>query len=110
MGNLGFWEIIALGILALVVFGPERLPEVARNVARMIAKFRREANSTLADLRSSADLEDLRDLREEWRATSAELKPQALLAGPMASPLRPTDDAPSTVSADLPPPYDRDAT
>ena len=113
MGNLGFWEIVGLSVLALVIFGPERLPEVARNAGRAIARLRREANTTLADLRHSADLQDLRDLRDlrdELRATRADLKPMAMLSGPMASPARSTVPGRPTVRADVPPPYDTDAT
>jgi Tat protein translocase TatB subunit len=106
MGNLGFWEIFGLGLLALVIFGPDRLPEVARNLGRTIAAFRREANSTLAELRRSADLDDLRDLREEWRATTSDLKPRSILGGPMATASNPSAPA----RTDAPPPYDRDAT
>jgi sec-independent protein translocase protein TatB len=111
--DLGFVEAITLAILALVIFGPERLPELARNLGRAIAKFRREASSTLDELRRSADFDDLRDLhdlRAELRATSAELKAKSFLTGPMASDLRPTAPATKTVRADLAPPYDTDAT
>ncbi len=111
--DLGFFEAVMLAVLALVIFGPERLPELARNLGKMVAKFRREANSTLDELRRSADLEDLRelrDLRAELRATSAELKAKSFLTGPMASSLRPTAPATETVRADLAPPYDTDAT
>jgi len=89
------------------------LPEVARNAGRMVARIRREATGTLEELRRSADLDDLsnlKDLRDELRATSAALKPQSFLTGPMASDARPKVGAGKTVRAELPPPYDTDAT
>lgn len=81
--NLGFGEMVALAILALVVFGPERLPEAARNAGQMIARFRREANSTLDEFKRSADLAELRQLRNELREVSADLKLRSPLTGPM---------------------------
>jgi sec-independent protein translocase protein TatB len=69
MGSLGFWEIIGLAVLALFVFGPERLPGMARSAGRTIAMVRREANKTLGELRDAAGLDDdiaevARDARE----------------------------------------------
>ena len=104
---------MALSILALVIFGPERLPEMARNAGRMIAKFRMEANNTLDEFRRSADLGDLselRSLRDELRATSADLKARSFLTGPMASEFMPRASGAERLGADRKPPYDTDAT
>ena len=119
--NLSFGEIMVLAIVALVVFGPERLPEVARNIGRMVAKFRREANSTLDEFRHSADLQELRQLREELSEVTADLKQYSALPGPMAvrefgrmsptgSAVRSTADDPRMLPPDSPPPFDPDAT
>ena len=39
MGNLGFSEIVVIGIIALLVIGPRRLPEVARGLGEAIKAF-----------------------------------------------------------------------
>lgn len=119
--NLSFGEILVLAVVALVVFGPERLPEVARNAGKMVAKFRREANSTLDEFRRSADLQELRELRKELGDVTADLKQYSPLTGPMAvkgfgrtsSPgyaARPTAHEPHSLRAGGPPPFDPDAT
>ncbi|WP_370327680.1 twin-arginine translocase TatA/TatE family subunit [Euzebya sp.] len=69
MGSLGFWEIVGLAVIALFVFGPERLPGMARSAGRTIAAIRREANKTLGELKDAVDLDDdiaevARDARE----------------------------------------------
>ena len=46
MGSLGFWEIVGLAVLALFIFGPERLPGMARTAGKTIASVRREATKT----------------------------------------------------------------
>lgn len=58
MGSLGFWEIVGLAVLALFIFGPDRLPGMARNAAKTVAMVRREANKTLTELKESAGLDD----------------------------------------------------
>lgn len=77
MGNLGFWEILMLGVLALLIFGPDRLPGMARNAGKMVAAFKREADSTLAELREAAEfdesLREVRDLRREFAGIGKEL-------------------------------------
>ncbi|MBI3321093.1 MAG: twin-arginine translocase TatA/TatE family subunit [Candidatus Omnitrophica bacterium] len=39
MGNLGLSELVVIGIIALVVIGPRRLPEVARGLGEALRSF-----------------------------------------------------------------------
>lgn len=52
---LGFslTEIILLGIIALVVIGPKQLPEVARNLGRLLNELRRTSNSFTREFREN---------------------------------------------------------
>ncbi len=40
-GPLGFWEVTFIVVLALLIFGPKKLPEVGRTVGRGMSEFRR---------------------------------------------------------------------
>jgi sec-independent protein translocase protein TatB len=42
--QLGFGEMAFLVLLALILFGPKRLPEIARQMGRFMAEFRRASN------------------------------------------------------------------
>ena len=53
LGSLGFPEILFILVLALLVFGPRRLPEVGRKVGRALGEFRRATG----DLKRSIDRE-----------------------------------------------------
>lgn len=48
MGNIGFPEMIFIFVIALLVFGPKRLPELGRSLGKGMAEFRR-ATSGIKD-------------------------------------------------------------
>lgn len=54
--NLGFGELLVIGLLALIVFGPERLPSIARSAGRAWRSFQRETAKAAAELRIAADV------------------------------------------------------
>ena len=54
MPSIGFGEILVLLVIALVVFGPKRLPELGRSVGRGMKEFRRASS----EIRAELDLED----------------------------------------------------
>ena len=78
MGSLGTQEMILIFILALLVFGPKKLPELGRTVARAMGEFRRastelrstferEMNSLERDNGSMKELNELRDVTREFQ-------------------------------------------
>lgn len=50
MFNLGFTELLILGVLALIFIGPKELPEVARFVGRMLNEFRRATSDLSSNI------------------------------------------------------------
>lgn len=74
MFDVGFWEILLIGIVGMLVVGPERLPEVARNVGRWVGKARRYIASVRRDFESELNNSDLRDLLGEQEAQIKELR------------------------------------
>lgn len=102
-------ELFVIAVVALLVFGPDRLPELARTAARALAKVRNEAARNVQDFRRSAEIaeleRDLKQMRSEFRDTSDEFKRSSrelLDGGPQPSPRVRADDAP--------PPTDPEAT
>ena len=106
-------EMMVIAIVALLVFGPDRLPELARNAAKFLAKVRNEAGRNVREFREAADIadleEDLRGVRDEFRSTRDSISRSAreLLDDPeerrRARPTPPRAD-------DQPPPMDPEAT
>ncbi len=65
MFNVGLGEIVAIVLVTLLLFGPERLPEMARQAGRWLGRLRLTTQDALDQLKDEADLKDLNlpDLR-----------------------------------------------
>ncbi|MDQ3941387.1 MAG: Sec-independent protein translocase protein TatB [Actinomycetota bacterium] len=59
--QVGPLEILVVAALALIVFGPQRLPEMARTVARAIGELRRMAQEVKTEFETGLDDEDVPD-------------------------------------------------
>lgn len=60
MFDIGFWELVVVGVIALVVLGPERLPVVARQVGLWIGRMRGFVNEVKGDIDREMRLRDIR--------------------------------------------------
>jgi len=50
--DLSVWKLLVLGIIGLVVFGPDRLPQLARDAGRTVRQLRKMAQAARTELRS----------------------------------------------------------
>ncbi|HKX25572.1 MAG TPA: twin-arginine translocase TatA/TatE family subunit [Actinomycetota bacterium] len=55
MPSLGFGEILIILVLALIIFGPRRLPEMGRTIGRSLRDFRRATSDIRTELESELD-------------------------------------------------------
>ncbi len=74
MFDIGFTELMLIGIVALVVIGPERLPAVAKTAGQWIAKLQRFVRGVKTDLASELDAGDLKKLLGDQRVQIDELR------------------------------------
>jgi len=74
MFDISFAELIVVGIVALVVIGPERLPAVARTVGYFLGRARRYVEQVKRDLNEEMELDDLRKLRDSMHETADSFK------------------------------------
>jgi TatA/E family protein of Tat protein translocase len=72
MGPLGFPELIIIFVVALIVFGPRKLPELGRSLGKSLAEFKRAST----ELRSTLDEE----IRSEERRTALTAHPAPVVA------------------------------
>lgn len=72
MFDVGFSELVLIGVVALLVLGPERLPKLARDVGRWVGRARRYMNHVREEIDREVELSELRRLRDEIEAKARE--------------------------------------
>ena len=72
MFDIGFWELSVIGVVALLVIGPERLPSVARTAGLWFGRMRSFVSTMKADIDKQLKAEDLRKILDQ-QANSAGL-------------------------------------
>lgn len=102
MGSVGVPEMIVIAVLALLIFGPRRLPELGRQVGKALAEFRRAS----MEIRRAID-EEVEELERHTREVAHEAQeavippPEAAGSGSIAppqlgsSPEKPAEEKPS---------------
>jgi sec-independent protein translocase protein TatB len=105
--NIGWLELVVLGVAGLIIFGPERLPKAASDAVRMLRELRTMARGAAADLKAELgpemadlDLASLHPRRIVGSILNEDEPVPAGLPAPVASALQPGET----------PPYDPDAT
>jgi TatA/E family protein of Tat protein translocase len=95
MGSLGFTEIAFIFVLALLIFGPKKLPEIGRTLGRGIAEFRKATNELKRSINTELALDEI--------PTPAKLRSLAFeepaAPRPEAAPPVPTPDEPPALTA-----------
>ena len=70
MFDIGFSEIVVIGVVALVVIGPERLPKTARTVGLLFGRLQRYVSDVKADISREMELDELRRLQREMQGAA----------------------------------------
>jgi sec-independent protein translocase protein TatB len=68
MFELGFWEMVLVAVIALVVFGPEKLPQFARRAGYWIGRIRRQVNDVRNDIEREIAMDEIRRASEKLQA------------------------------------------
>lgn len=65
MFDIGFSELMVIGIVALIVIGPERLPKVARTLGLLLGRAQRYVNDVKSDINREMQLDELKKLQSQ---------------------------------------------
>jgi sec-independent protein translocase protein TatB len=112
--NLTLSEILTISVIVLIVFGPHRLPDLARRAGILVGKLRQAASNIRQELASETEdlAKPLADIERDLRAAKEDLKAAIprldTLSSPTARPRPPVSpDEPGegqAAASDPPPP------
>lgn len=70
MFDIAFTELLVIGLVALIVIGPERLPKLARTAGQWLGRLNRYVAQVKQDIDRDLKLEELRQLQQEMKETA----------------------------------------
>lgn len=98
-GSIGMPELIIILVIALIIFGPRKLPELGRSLGRSLSEFKKASNELRSTLEEEIRVEEQRD--QHAAATVEQDSAIAAAATPLPStppPVTPVSPADETVS------------
>lgn len=74
MFDLSFTEFMIIGVVALLVIGPERLPKVARTIGHLVGRAQRYVNDVKTDMRREMDSSEISDLKSQVKEAASSVR------------------------------------
>ena len=74
MFDIGFSELLVIGVVALVVIGPEKLPRMARTIGHLAGRLQRYVSDVKADVNREIELDELRKMRDSMQKSATEME------------------------------------
>ena len=74
MFDIGFSELLVIGVVALIVIGPEKLPRVARTIGHLAGRLQRYVADVKADITREVELDELRKMRDSMQKAASEMQ------------------------------------
>ena len=87
-GSIGMPELIIIFVIALIIFGPRKLPELGRSLGKSLAEFKRASNELKSTLEEEIRLDEQRTSLEEAKAKAAAAAAATAAATTEAAPPR----------------------
>ncbi len=78
MFDVGFWELSLIGVVALVVVGPEKLPSLVSEAGKWAGRARGTVRDLKYDLQRQAEIEELADLGRDFQSAKEKVNPGGL--------------------------------
>ena len=84
-GSIGMPELIIIFVIALIIFGPRKLPELGRSLGKSIAEFKKASNELKSTLEEEIRLDEQRSALDAAKAATPPAAPTATV--PHADPI-----------------------
>ena len=89
-GSIGMPELIIIFVIALIIFGPRKLPELGRSLGKSLSEFKRASNELKSTLEEEIRLDEQRATLDASKAAAGRRR-RRRLAAPTSLPSRPAD-------------------
>src|SRR5438445_12452862 len=106
--NLGFSEMVFIFLIALIIFGPKKLPEIGRQIGRALNEFKRASNEFKSQIESEIAQLDLENSRQTVlppvQAPLGSVASGSLLESSIAGISAAESPVPRIAASEIPPP------
>jgi len=83
-GSLGMPEMLVILVIALIIFGPRKLPELGRSLGKSLAEFKKASNELRNTLEEEIRIDEQRTVEEKRAAETAKVTPETPAAPTVA--------------------------
>ena len=97
LGSIGTPELILILVIALIIFGPRKLPELGRSLGKSLAEFKRASTELKSTLEEEIRLDEQHTNLEASKAAAAQA-PAAATTAPFSTPVATTPATPAAAS------------
>lgn len=66
-GNIGFPELLIILAIALLIFGPKKLPEVSKSIGRALREFRRASDEIKGKIEQEIQASEFKEIKDELK-------------------------------------------
>lgn len=74
MFDFGFSELVVIGVVLLIVVGPERLPKVARTAGHLLGRLQRYVSDVKTDIQREMQLDELKKLQQQVQQQAQDME------------------------------------
>ena len=79
-GSIGMPELVIIFVIALIIFGPRKLPELGRSLGKSLAEFKRASNELKSTLEEEIRLDEQRATLDASKAAASQAPPAPVTA------------------------------